>query len=196
MLDIEHTCMYVTGKKFYTIWYTLAHTHTHTHSQLNESRVVKHYQFVDWTEDSVPMNAAGIIDLIGVLQKTQHMSGGGPIVAHDRYDVMMIVWHPSHALQLHVHNMYHTLPVPLSLPPHSHTSTLTTLTPFPPSHPHTLPSIPTGRAGTFCVLSNILEQLKVEGIVDLFFAVHSLRQQQPGIVHTIVSCMCCLLSYI
>ena len=28
----------------------------------------------------------------------------------------------------------------------------------------------------------------MEGIVDLFFAVHSLRQQQPGIVSTFVSC--------
>ena len=44
-----------------------------------------------------------------------------------------------------------------------------------------------GRAGTFCVLSSVLEQLKVEGIVDLFFTIHSLRQQQPGLVQTFVS---------
>ena len=44
-----------------------------------------------------------------------------------------------------------------------------------------------GRSGTFCVLSSILEQLKVEGIVDLFFTIHSLRQQQPGLVQTVVS---------
>ena len=43
-----------------------------------------------------------------------------------------------------------------------------------------------GRAGTFSVLSSVLEQLKVEGIVDPFFVVHSLRQQQPGIVSTFV----------
>jgi hypothetical protein len=27
----------------------------------------------------------------------------------------------------------------------------------------------------------------VEGIVDLFFTIHSLRQQQPGLVQTVVS---------
>jgi len=43
-----------------------------------------------------------------------------------------------------------------------------------------------GRTGTFCVLSSVLEQLKVEGIVDLFFCVHSLRLQQPGLVNTMV----------
>ena len=44
-----------------------------------------------------------------------------------------------------------------------------------------------GRSGTFCVLSSVLEQLKVEGIVDPFFTIHSLRQQQPGLVQTFVS---------
>ena len=44
-----------------------------------------------------------------------------------------------------------------------------------------------GRSGTFCVMSSVLEQLKVEGIVDLFFTIHSLRQQQPGLVQTFVS---------
>ena len=53
-------------------------------------------------------------------------------------------------------------------------------------HTHTH-SISIGPAGTFCVLSSVLEQLKVEGIVDLFFTIHSLRQQQPGLVQTFVS---------
>lgn len=48
-------------------------------------------------------------------------------------------------------------------------------------------SSPIGRAGTFCILSSVLEQLKVEGVVDLFFFIHALRQQQPGLVATFVS---------
>jgi protein tyrosine phosphatase len=95
---------------------------------VNESRVLRHYQYVEWTEDAVPPNSTAVIDLIGVLQKAQHQNGGGPIVLHD--------------------------------------------------------STPIGRAGTFCVLSSVLEQLKVEGVVDIFFFVHALRQQQPGLVAT------------
>ena len=38
------------------------------------------------------------------------------------------------------------------------------------------------------VLSSVLEQLKVEGVIDPFATIHSLRQQQPGIVSTFVSC--------
>ena len=53
--------------------------------QINESRVLKHYQYTDWLEEAVPPNSAAIIDLIGVLQKAQHQNGGGPIVLHDRY---------------------------------------------------------------------------------------------------------------
>lgn len=44
-----------------------------------------------------------------------------------------------------------------------------------------------GRGGTFVVLSSVLEQLKVEGIIDPFFTIHSLRQQQPGLVTNFVS---------
>ena len=54
------------------------------------------------------------------------------------------------------------------------------------SYAHTH-STSVGHAGTFCVLSSVLEQLKVEGIVDLFFTIHSLRQQQPGLIQTFVS---------
>jgi len=37
------------------------------------------------------------------------------------------------------------------------------------------------------VLSSVMEQLKSEGVVDPFFAIHSLRHQQPGLVTNFVS---------
>jgi netrin-G3 ligand len=41
-----------------------------------------------------------------------------------------------------------------------------------------------GRAGTFCVLNIVIERLKVEGLIDVFFTVHSLRRKHPGIITT------------
>ena len=82
------------------------------------------------------------------------------------------------------------LPSSLSLSPSSFPrsppSLIPSLIPSPPLPPHPSTSTSVGRAGTFCVLSSVLEQLKVEGIVDIFFTIHSLRQQQPGIVSTMV----------
>ena len=59
--------------------------------QVNESRVLKHYQYTEWTEDAAPANSAAVIDLIGVLQKAQHQNGGGPIVLHDRSDSSLLL---------------------------------------------------------------------------------------------------------
>ena len=55
-----------------------------TNTKINESRTIKQYQYSDWLEDQSPITATAIIDLIGVLQKMQHMNGGGPIIVHDR----------------------------------------------------------------------------------------------------------------
>ena len=55
-----------------------------TNTKINESRTIKQYQYTDWLEDQNPANASAIIDLIGVLQKSQHNNGGGPIIVHDR----------------------------------------------------------------------------------------------------------------
>ena len=44
-----------------------------------------------------------------------------------------------------------------------------------------------GRAGSFCATNILLERLKVEGMVDVFFTIHSLRRKHPGIVATYVS---------
>ena len=43
-----------------------------------------------------------------------------------------------------------------------------------------------GRTGTFIALSNILERVKAEGLLDVFQAVKSLRLQRPHMVQTLV----------
>ena len=55
-----------------------------TNTKINESRTIKHFQYSDWPEGQSPPNAADVIDLIGVVQKTQHSSGRGPIIVHDK----------------------------------------------------------------------------------------------------------------
>lgn len=60
-----------------------------------------------------------------------------------------------------------------------------------------------GRTGTFIALSNILERVKAEGLLDVFQTVKSLRMQRPHMVQTVVSVSglvhhhrdkCCLIS--
>lgn len=46
-----------------------------------------------------------------------------------------------------------------------------------------------GRTGTFIALSNILERVKAEGLLDVFQAVKSLRLQRPHMVQTLVCCI-------
>ena len=43
-----------------------------------------------------------------------------------------------------------------------------------------------GRTGTFCAIFSIIESLKVEGVVDVFYRIKVLRTQHPGIVQTLV----------
>lgn len=43
-----------------------------------------------------------------------------------------------------------------------------------------------GRTGTFIALSNILERVKAEGLLDVFQTVKSLRTQRPHMVQTAV----------
>lgn len=43
-----------------------------------------------------------------------------------------------------------------------------------------------GRTGTFIALSNILERVKAEGLLDVFQTVKSLRTQRPHMVQTVV----------
>ena len=44
-----------------------------------------------------------------------------------------------------------------------------------------------GRSGTFCIINIVIERLKVEGMIDIFFTIHALRRKHPGIVANYVS---------
>lgn len=50
----------------------------------------------------------------------------------------------------------------------------------------TVRSAGAGRTGTFIALSNILERVKAEGLLDVFQTVKSLRMQRPHMVQTVV----------
>ncbi|EMP42177.1 Receptor-type tyrosine-protein phosphatase epsilon [Chelonia mydas] len=55
------------------------------------------------------------------------------------------------------------------------------------NHPITVHcSAGAGRTGTFIALSNVLERVKAEGLLDVFQAVKSLRMQRPHMVQTLV----------
>ncbi|XP_037760686.1 receptor-type tyrosine-protein phosphatase epsilon isoform X8 [Chelonia mydas] len=54
------------------------------------------------------------------------------------------------------------------------------------NHPITVHcSAGAGRTGTFIALSNVLERVKAEGLLDVFQAVKSLRMQRPHMVQTL-----------
>ena len=44
-----------------------------------------------------------------------------------------------------------------------------------------------GRTGTFLAICNLLDRLKLEGVVDVFQTVRGLRMQRPLMVRTLVS---------
>ena len=50
----------------------------------DSSLPVKHFQYTDWPEQSVPASGSGIIDLIGQVQKWQRSSGDRPVIVHCR----------------------------------------------------------------------------------------------------------------
>ncbi|CAH1243536.1 PTPRA [Branchiostoma lanceolatum] len=99
------------------------------HTKGDETRTVQQFHFHGWPEVGVPDNAAGMIDLIGQVQKQQQQSGNGPITVHC--------------------------------------------------------SSGSGRTGTFCAISTVLERVKAEGICDVFQVVKALRQQRPHMVQTL-----------
>jgi protein tyrosine phosphatase len=48
-----------------------------------------------------------------------------------------------------------------------------------------------GRTGTFCAIFSIIEALKVERVVDVFYRIKVLRTQHPGIVQTLEQYIFC-----
>ena len=52
-----------------------------------------------------------------------------------------------------------------------------------------------GRTGTFCAMFTVLEQFKVDQVVDVFQTVKLLRIKRPGIVEDLVSSLSCNCSY-
>ena len=49
------------------------------------SRLVKHFQYTDWPENSVPETGSALIDLIGQVQRWQRSCDNKPIIVHCRY---------------------------------------------------------------------------------------------------------------
>ncbi len=59
------------------------------------------------------------------------------------------------------------------------------------THTHTLPQLCSngiGRTGVFITVHAQLERLKIEGVVDVFQFVKSIRKQREDLVPTVVSC--------
>ncbi|XP_066299471.1 receptor-type tyrosine-protein phosphatase alpha-like [Branchiostoma lanceolatum] len=61
--------------------YTLRTLHLRK-GQGGSTRTVQQFHFHGWPEVGIPDNAAGMIDLIGQVQKQQQHSGNGPITVH------------------------------------------------------------------------------------------------------------------
>ena len=114
---------------------------------------MKQFQYTDWSEDHCPTNSSIVIDLIGLMHKTQHQGGWGPVIIHDRS--VGLLCYALMIRALHTHTYAHSSSV--------------------------------GRSGTFCTLSIVLEQVKLEGVLDIYFCIHSLRNQHAGIVANFVS---------
>ncbi|XP_035698254.1 receptor-type tyrosine-protein phosphatase delta-like isoform X2 [Branchiostoma floridae] len=57
-------------------------TFTVTHAKQDKARTVQQFHFHGWPEVGIPDNAAGMIELIGQVQKQQQQSGNGPITVH------------------------------------------------------------------------------------------------------------------
>lgn len=98
-----------------------------------------------------------MIDIIASVQRQQQQSGNHPIVVHCRH-VSICKWDSFLSETcIKTHILYLYY------------------------------SAGAGRTGTFIALSNILERVKAEGLLDVFQTVKSLRMQRPHMVQTVVS---------
>lgn len=122
--------------------------------------MIRHFHFHGWPEVGIPAEGKGMIEIIASVQRQQQQSGNHPIVVHCRY------------LHIHLSILYPWLSV----------STI-----FVRVLVFLCCSAGAGRTGTFIALSNILERVKAEGLLDVFQTVKSLRMQRPHMVQTVVS---------
>lgn len=122
--------------------------------------MIRHFHFHGWPEVGIPAEGKGMIEIIASVQRQQQQSGNHPIVVHCRY------------LRTHLSILYPRLSV---------------FTIFARVLVFLCCSAGAGRTGTFIALSNILERVKAEGLLDVFQTVKSLRMQRPHMVQTVVS---------
>jgi len=109
-----------------------------THTTEGHSRTIKHFQYINWPDNSYPQSAAGLVDLIGRVQKWHQQNSVGQIVVHCSAGV--------------------------------------------------------GRTGVLIALCNMIERVRVEGVVDIFQTVRELRTQRPAMVQTKAQYLFCYLA--
>ncbi|CAB4003337.1 partial, partial [Paramuricea clavata] len=99
-----------------------------TNTKEKASHVIRQYHYNCWPDVGSPSSGAGMIDLIGQVQRWQQQSGNKIVTVHCSAGV--------------------------------------------------------GRTGVFCALSNLIERLKTEHVIDVFQTVKMLRQKRPAMVQT------------
>ncbi|XP_028413448.1 tyrosine-protein phosphatase Lar-like isoform X5 [Dendronephthya gigantea] len=99
-----------------------------TNTKEKASHVIRQYNYTTWPDVGSPASSAGMIDLIGQVQRWQQQSGNKIITVHCSAGV--------------------------------------------------------GRTGVFCALSNLIERLKTEHVIDVFQTVKTLRLKRPAMVQT------------
>lgn len=98
------------------------------HTTEGHSRTIKHFQYVGWPDNSYPDSGAGMVELIGHVQRWHQQNNFGNIIVHCSAGV--------------------------------------------------------GRTGVFIGLCNMIERVRVEGVIDVFQTVRILRNQRPAMVQT------------
>lgn len=145
----------------------------HFLSKEKQTRVIRHFHFHGWPEVGIPAEGKGMIDIIASVQRQQQQSGNHPIVVHCRYtfELFIAAW-LCFLLWCFAYDGHWSFL----------NSFLRCFFCF-----CVCCSAGAGRTGTFIALSNILERVKAEGLLDVFQTVKSLRMQRPHMVQTVVS---------
>lgn len=128
--------------------------------------MIRHFHFHGWPEVGIPAEGKGMIDIIASVQRQQQQSGNHPIAVHCRY---LGTFEPFIFMFLRQRFACDRVLF------------------FVCVFVCVCYSAGAGRTGTFIALSNILERVKAEGLLDVFQTVKSLRMQRPHMVQTVVS---------